>query len=381
MNKHELTRKIKYKAYELGFAKVGFAPAEDFTEYAEEFESRLEDYKFLLGGEIDPLKGSRLKEFMPEGKSIIALVWDYSGTAYPEKLSNSFGRAYLSQSYLPKDDMIHGARLKLFVDYLESLGLNVAKNLHMPERYACAKAGVITYGKNNFAYAKDCGSFIILRAFLVDQELEYDESTVRCDCPPNCHACIDSCPTGALYAPGKLKPQKCFLFSHMRGKYYPEVRALAGAKIHGCDECQTSCPRNQKVLKRATRKNPFLELLAEEFDLEKVLLMDQDYYERVIYPIGYNYITKKEVFQRNAAVALGNTKDKRYVPSLIRALKTGKSNVQGCAAWALGNIGGSEAYKALTEMLLDETIDSRVKDEVEQALKSFSDQAAMDTSS
>lgn len=371
MNKHELSQKIKYKAYELGFAKVGFAPAEDFTEYAKEFESRIEDYKFLLGGEIDPLKGSHLKEFMPEGKSIIALVWDYSKIDYPEKLSDSFGRAYLSQSYLPKDDMIHGARLNLFVDYLKSLGLKVADKLHMPERYACAKAGVITYGKNNFAYAQGSGSFIILRAYLVDQELEYDESTVRCDCPPDCHACIDACPTGALYAPGKLKPQKCFLFSHMRGKYYPEVRGLAGAKIHGCDECQAACPRNKAVLKKATQKSPFLELLAEEFDLEKVLLMDEEYYKRVIYPIGYNYITKKEVFQRNAAVALGNTKDIKYVPSLIKALREGKVNVQGCAAWALGNIGGEAAKMALEEAKANEMLDERVRAEVENALNNM----------
>lgn len=363
-----MSQKIKYKAYELGFAKVGFAPAEDFTEYAEEFESRIEDYKFLLGGEIDPLKGAHLKAFMPEGKSIIALVWDYSKTAYPDKLSDSFGRAYLSQSYLPKDDMLHGARLKLFVDYLKTLGLNVAEKLHMPERYACAKAGVVTYGKNNFAYAEGCGSFIILRAYLVDQELEYDESTVRCDCPPNCHACIDSCPTGALYEAGKLKPQKCFIYSHMRGKYYPEVRNLAGAKIHGCDECQTACPRNKMILKQATQISPFLELLAQEFDLERVLLMDESYYKRVIYPIGYNYITKKEIFQRNAAVALGNTKDPKYVPSLIKALKEGESNVQGCAAWALGNIGGMEAKAALDEAMANEELDARVKVEVAQAL-------------
>ena len=338
MDKHELSQKIKYKAYELGFAKVGFAPAEDFTEYIQEFESRIEDYKFLIGGKNDTLKGSALKEAMPEGKSIIGLVVDHSKTCYPEKLSKSFGRAYLSQSYMPKDDMIHGARIKLFVDYLESLGINVAKNIQMPDRYACAKAGIVTYGKNNFAYADDCGSFIVLKSFLIDQELEYDESSVRCDCPPNCRACIDSCPTGALYAAGKINPRKCFMFGMMRSEYDSDVREKAENRIHGCDDCQLACPRNKSVLQKATQTNPFLELLEKEFDLEKVLLMDDEYYKRVIYPIGYNYITKKEIFQRNAAIALGNSKDEKYIPSLLKAYEEGNAIVREGAAWALENI-------------------------------------------
>ena len=80
MNKQELTLKIKYKAYELGFARVGIAPADDFSEDEEEFRSRIDDYQFLVGDAIDPLKGSRPKTVMPEGKSIVALVWDYSKT-------------------------------------------------------------------------------------------------------------------------------------------------------------------------------------------------------------------------------------------------------------------------------------------------------------
>ena len=99
MDKQELTLKIKYKAYELGFAKVGIAPADDFSEYEAEFENRIEDYRFLGKGADALLKGSRPTSVMPEGKSIVALVWDYSQVVYPEKLVRSFGRAYLSRTY------------------------------------------------------------------------------------------------------------------------------------------------------------------------------------------------------------------------------------------------------------------------------------------
>ncbi|HAP20249.1 MAG TPA: PBS lyase [Lachnospiraceae bacterium] len=369
MNKQELTLKIKYKAYELGFARIGIAPADDFSEYEEEFRSRIDDYQFLVGDAIDPLKGSRPKTVMPEGKSIVALVWDYSKTIYPEKLVQSFGRAYLSRTYLPKENSEHGARLRVFTDYMESLGLHIAPGLHMPERNACARAGITNYGKNNFAYAEGCGSYIILRAFLVDQELVYDEPTVECGCPPNCHLCIDSCPTGALYAPGKLKPEKCLLYNQMRGTYNMEVRDKAGMSIHGCDICQAVCPRNKKVAAQANRRDHFLELLAEDFDLEKVLLLTPDYYEKVIYPIAYNYIHKLELFQRNAAIALGNTGDQAHVPALMQALETCKPRVQGAAAWALGKIGGKEAEAALKRQLMQENTDERTKAEILHALE------------
>ena len=369
MDKQELTLKIKYKAYELGFAKVGIAPADDFSEYEAEFENRIEDYRFLGKGADALLKGSRPTSVMPEGKSIVALVWDYSQVVYPEKLVRSFGRAYLSRTYDTKPNSEHGARLKVFTDYMEGLGLHIASGLLIPERNACARAGITNYGKNNFAYAEGCGSYIILKTFLVDQELVYDEPTVECGCPPNCHLCIDNCPTGALYAPGKLKPEKCVLYNQMGGTYNREIRRKVGMSIHGCDICQAVCPRNKKAAAHANRHDYFLELLEKDFDLEKVLLLTQDYYEKVIYPIAYNYIRKPELFQRNAAIALGNTGDQAHVPALIQALETCKPRVQEAAAWALGEIGGEEAKKALKHRLIQENVDERTKEEILRALE------------
>lgn len=157
----------------------------------------------------------------------------------------------------------------------------------------------------------------------------------------------------------------------MRGTYNMEVRDKAGTSIHGCDICQAVCPRNKKVAAQANRRDYFLELLAEDFDLEKVLLLTPDYYEKVIYPIAYNYIRKLELFQRNAAIALGNTGDRAHVPALIRALETCKPRVQGAAAWALGKIGGKEAEATLKRQLMQENVDERTKVEILHALEMY----------
>ena len=360
MDKKILTSKIKRKALELGFAKVGITTAEDFPEYVQEIFDRAPGYDEWIARPKSMVAGAKPHQYMPEAKSIVCAVYDYSDIHYPEKLTASVGRAYLSRAYSPLPDTIHGLRAQALQDYLTKLGckLDDSKTV-LPARIACARAGIITYGRNNFAYADGCGSFILLYTYLIDTELEYDAPTITCKCPPNCHKCIDACPTGALYAPGKLIPQKCLLYSHMRDKAIPdEMKAVNGTYIHGCDCCQTACPRNQGVLKKAVRKDPFLEQLETEFDLEKVLFMDDEYYERVVHPIMYNYIRKPEVFRRNAAIALGNTGDLEHVPALKAALDTDEPMVREAAAWALGRIGGEEAKAALDAYTHRETTEN-----------------------
>jgi len=75
----------------------------------------------------------------------------------------------------------------------------------------------------------------------------------------------------------------------------------------------------------------------------------------------------KAVLQRNAAVALGNSRDERAVPHLVAALDDRKPLVRGHAAWALGRLGGDAARDALRKRL-DVEDDAWVREEVERAL-------------
>lgn len=92
---------------------------------------------------------------------------------YPEKLAASVGRACLSRPYSPLPNSIHGLRAQELQNYLTELGCKVGTGrAAIPARAACARAGIVTYGLNNFAYADGCGSFILLYTHLVDTELE-----------------------------------------------------------------------------------------------------------------------------------------------------------------------------------------------------------------
>lgn len=341
MDRRELTKKIKMKALELGFSKVGITTADDFVDYEREIRSR-PDYDLWVNTERGAYlgTGSRPRSFYPEARSIVCAVYGFGNIKFPEALLKHVARAYLSRSYLPLEDAGCGLRVAALRNYLEANGCGVYDgNIDVPQRMACARAGIVTYGKNNFAYTEEDGSFIILYTFIVDRDLEYDAPTVERRCPENCRLCMDACPTGAILSPGRLHPQDCMLFNHIRRDEIPtELREKLGQYIHGCDVCQKACPRNRKVLDNASRQDPFLEKLTDDFDLEKVLALDEEYYRDVVHPIMYNYIRDPALFRRNAAIALGNSGDSAHIPALRNALKDDNPMVTDAAEWAISRI-------------------------------------------
>ncbi len=373
-----LTEKIKAKALELGYTAVGICSAEDFTEYIDVLTQRADMYDFYIKNTQPPLAGARPRSVDPSAKSIIVAALDFSHIDYPKKLLQSVGRAYLARAYEPLADSLNGVRLAALKSFLEDSGCHVLGGITLPERMAGARAGVSTYGKNNFAYVKGASSFAILTSLVVDKELDYDEPTMVRPCPEGCTLCIDACPTGAILAPGTLDPKRCigyhswftqerFAWRGMTTHIPHDIREKMGTRIHGCDVCQEVCPRNKSALAKAVLKDAFLERLAERFDLAAILHMDDAYYAEVIHPIMYNYITEKNCFRRNAAIAIGNSGDRKYLPALKKAMWDEDAFVREYAAWALGRLGGEEAKAILMKRAECET-DKAVRTEIETAL-------------
>ncbi len=372
-----LSEDIKDFGLDLGYSKVGITNADSFPSYIAELKARSEMYAWYIEGSFQPIKGADPKSIMPSAKSIVAVVYDGSKESFPEKLVGKIGRLYQARCYLTPRHRINGTRRQLMREFLEKNGCEVAQRLVLPERLAAARAGIVTYGKNTFAFADGIGSFILMTAFVVNAELDYDEPTIREDCPPKCTACIDVCPTGSLYEPLKMDPRRCIAYNcFMTQDGYPagttsnispEIRDKMGSWIHGCDICQEVCPRNQKRLKAKLPPNEFLVKIAEDFELIKLLNLTDEFYIKRVQPLMYNYIREKKYFQRNAAIALGNTGDPAYIPDLAQAMQDSEELVRGYAAWALGKIGGSQAKQILEASLARETADSARK-EIEAAL-------------
>jgi epoxyqueuosine reductase len=356
-----LTQDIKDHALDLGYSRVGVTTAAAFDGHIDELRARADMYAFHIDSARRPLSASDPRTAYPGARSIVSVTYDYARGSFPPSLTEHIGRLYLARCYEPPPTRIHGARHQLMEDYLRQRGCQVFGSIKKgyPERLAAARAGIATFGDNTFAYAGASGSFVVLSSFVVDVELEVDEPTVESRCSPACRRCIDACPTGALYAPRKLDPRRCIAYNNWITAGRPgidthipiDVRERMGVKVHGCDACQEACPRNARALGRGGGPDPFLERIARDFSLTRLLDLTEEFYARCVGPILYNYIQHRTWFRRNAAIALGNLGDREHVGDLGRALADPEDVVRAHAAWALGRLGGRRARDLLEAAL------------------------------
>lgn len=337
-----LEEKIIRKGLELGFTSVGFAAVRDYPEYLEEARSRAGYEGFASGDDSFLANISKTKTLNPWAKSIVCATLGFSSIDYPDNLARSVARTYLARVYSPLEGTVHAFQIEELASYLERFGMQVDRNqFNIPQRIACAEAGIVELGNNNFAYTEQDGSFIILVTFLVSAELEPTGSVIKNSCPEDCSLCQKACPTHAIVGPRDLDCERCILFNNQR--FAPgaqeDIWEEMGLRIHGCDACQLVCPKNKAALAKSDAKDGFLELLSAEFDLEKVLALDESYYDRVVRPIMYNYITDMDIFCRNAAIALGNTGDAGHIPALKRAREANRNpEVSKAIDWALARL-------------------------------------------
>ena len=165
----DLTEKIKEYAKDIGFCRVGITDSGDIAIYREILESRGEDYIPWISKRG---LGSDPKAEFPQCQSVIVLAYDYVRQSFPPELTKMVGRTYLARCYNPREDSICGARLALLEKFLKDQGLEVRQASNVSVRQLARKAGIASFGKNNFAYVDGVGSFVILYAFLVDRSLK-----------------------------------------------------------------------------------------------------------------------------------------------------------------------------------------------------------------
>jgi epoxyqueuosine reductase len=236
------------------------------------------------------------------------------------------------------------------------------------ERELAARAGMGAVGKNTMLLHPEGGSWFLLGELFLSLDLAPDAPLT--DLCGSCTLCLEACPTGALPEPYRLDSNRCISFWTIehRGALPPEARRMVGGWVFGCDVCQEVCPWNAAPEGTEGAVHPEMELPPEraELDLARLLrLPREEYVER--FRGSPMKRAKLEGLQRNAAVAMGNRLESRYAAPLADALREGEPLVRGHAAWALGRIGGEEAWRALEEALERES-DEGVRAEIEAVL-------------
>lgn len=351
-----LKRRLRDRALELGFADAGFTGTEPLELYIREIDSRPPDsydWTKLMG--VDLRRGAHIKEKYPWTRSVLILVRNYHKYSFPRELTGIIGRCY--QVDERKEKKAEYERLKVYFDFLKSEGIRSRIDFDIPARMAAARAGLVTYGRNCFAYSRSeemrGASWIEIYPIVLDTAIEPDEPSIKYGCPSWCkNACIAACPTRALYAPGKMNPLRCIAFNcyYGREEITPiELREPMGLWVYGCDRCQQVCPRNDGYMRKELPVNEPLEQRVDDFRLDTLLAMTDEHYLNKVWPLCF-YISRKNKarWQMNAARALGNLKDPYFIPSLVESLFGNSSEaVRGMCAWALGRIGGKQARQAL----------------------------------
>jgi epoxyqueuosine reductase len=369
-----LRQRVIERALELGFDDVGFTTTEPLDLYIREIESRPDMYDWVAGTEgVDLRRGASILEAHPWARSLMVLVLNYHSRRFPPQLTGKIGRIYQADDRQEmKDWLLNGMT---FLGFLGEQGLRAEHGADTPARMAAARAGVATYGRNCFAYARKTmlgASWMISIPVLLDREFEPDAPSIEFDCPEWCqNACIAACPTGALYAPGKMNPRRCIAYNtyYAKGITPMDLREPMGTWVYGCDRCQEVCPRNQAWMNQDLPDHPSLMARAGDFDLATLLTMDQGHYENKVWPLAF-YISKDNLakWKMNTARAMGNLGDRKYVPLLAQVLaENPDETVRGMCAWSLGRLAGGQVRNILESRLPQET--ALVREEIERALE------------
>ena len=370
-----LSAEIKRAALEAGFELAGIAPVRDFPEL-DHFQEWIAaghagEMKYMEArDEAGRLKRASLRSAVPWARSVIVCAINYN-TAQPYSTEPSEpGRGWISRYAWSREDY-HDAvmrRLRVLEAGLQrvvatsAVGSARAGQSAVPtqflartggtpavqtrcyvdtgplvERIYAKYAGVGWIGKNTCILNQKQGSWLFLGVILTSLDLAPDlPAPDRCG---SCTRCIDACPTDALVAPYQLDSNRCisYLTIEKRGEIPEALREGIGRHLFGCDICQDVCPWNRKApVTRAPEFQPREELINPA--LEWLAQMSEEEFRETFRGSPVRR-AKHRGIRRNAAIAMGNSRDNKFEPVLKKLAADEDEVVASSAQWALSRLG------------------------------------------
>ncbi|MEJ7849446.1 MAG: tRNA epoxyqueuosine(34) reductase QueG [Pyrinomonadaceae bacterium] len=246
------TGKIKQKALEIGFHKIGIVPAAALTDEANLLQTWLENdfHGEMAWMEREPEKRADPRLIFPDAKSMIVLALNYytphEHTQYPEngKISRyAWGDDYHDVVKEKLRELL--AWIKL--ENPEADGKLCVDTAPVMDKAWAVRAGLGWMGKHSNIITKEFGSWFFIGEILLNLELEYDTEIVADHCG-SCTACIDACPTNAITESYVVDSRQCISYAtiELRTPDLPEnIEENLNGWLYGCDICQDICPWNR----------------------------------------------------------------------------------------------------------------------------------------
>ena len=332
------------RALEEGFVKVGVCRPDAVPETAGRLRAFLEAGRHGQMGWLEEREAWRgsAAALWPEARSVVMLAEAYTPDGDPMAGLSQRDRGVISVYAQGKDyhDLVKrrlkrlgrwmvevsGCEIKVFVDTAPVM-----------EKPLAQAAGLGWQGKHTNLLGRDLGNWVFLGAIFTTLELDPDAPEVsHCG---SCTACLDICPTRAFPAPYQLDARRCisYLTIEHRGPVDPELRALMGNRIYGCDDCLAVCPWNKFAVAAGEigyQPKHGLPELAELATLD-----DAGFRERFagspIKRIG------RDRFVRNVLYAIGNSGQPQLGAVAAGLVEDGDPAVADAARWAVERLRGA----------------------------------------
>ena len=272
---------------------------------------------------------------------------DLSSPGDPHALIAPFARAHYYRAAVELL-RVFGLRLE------EALGIprrdvRFFSNSRLPEKPLLAASGIGTYGKNGLALVPGLGSlFIIAGAVLplpsrdlcgpVTEDAAGSGREPAGDPCGSCTRCIEACPAGAIVEPGVVDPSRCLQGSAARAMVLPPVfMEMWGARLYGCQDCQTACPHNRDLTEKAPAGA--CGEIGASVALRRILSPGGAAIKGLFQgtAMGMSWVSS-EALLRNALVAAGNRRDPSLRAEVEVFSRSQKVLLRKTAEWALERI-------------------------------------------
>jgi epoxyqueuosine reductase len=268
----------------------------------------------------------------------------------PHALVAPFARAHY---YRAAADMLRTFAARAETELgIDRRAARIFTNSRIPEKPLLVAAGLGAMGKNGLCIVPGLGSLFVIAGIVLPVPTE---SVLRSPAVPvpepcgTCTRCLRACPVGALVAPGILDPRRCLQARATSLEPFDRATLAAwGARLYGCQDCQSCCPHNARLGAAGERAAPASVAapargeLGPSISVRALLSMDAAERKTLFHgtAMGMSWIPDAALV-RNALVAAGSRGDPAVTAVVKRYVDAGEPAVRSAARWALRRLAGA----------------------------------------